>query len=143
MLTNDADVAVSLTSITFALLTLVATFALGLRWGSRAGLAAAAALGIDRSAVSWSIGGWRDEMFAFFAVLSAWAWLRLYRRATPHRASRARRLVSGAALLTRITSIALIAPAVVFLLAQREPSRRHPRHVGIAVAIVWRSSRRS
>ena len=135
MLTNDADVAVSLTSITFALLTLVATFALGCGLGSpAAGLAAAAALGIDASAVGWSIGGWRDEMFACFAVLSAWAWLRLYRRATPNRAVVAG-IVSGAALLTRITSISLIAPAVVFLLAQREPSRRHPRLVGIAVAI--------
>ena len=73
-------------------------------------------------------------MFAFFAILSAWAWLRLYRRATPNRAVVAG-IVSGAALLTRITSISLIAPAVVFLLAQREPSRRHPRLVGIAVAI--------
>ena len=134
-LTNDADVAVSLTSMTFALLTLAATFALGSALGSpAAGLAAAAALGIDRSAVSWSIGGWRDEMFALFAVLSAWAWLRLHQRPTYAHAVIAG-IVGGGALLTRITSVALLAPAAVFLLVQRDPSRRHPRQVAIAAAV--------
>ena len=54
------------------------------------GLAAAAMLGIDHSAVYWAIGGWRDELFAFFAVSCAWAWSAV--RAAPHtRECRSRR----------------------------------------------------
>jgi 4-amino-4-deoxy-L-arabinose transferase-like glycosyltransferase len=134
MLTGNADVAVSLTSITFALLTLVATFALGCALLSPvAGLAAAMALGMDKSAVFWAVGGWRDEMFAFFAVLSAWAWLRLAQHPTSSRGVVAG-LVSGGALLTRITSISLLVPAAVFLLARRNPAARPVRYVGVAVA---------
>ena len=82
------------------------------------GLAAAAMLGIDHSAVYWAIGGWRDELFAFFAVSCAWAWLRFARHPTRANAVLAGAL-SGGACLTRITTIALIAPAVVWLLARR------------------------
>ncbi len=46
-------------------------------------------LGIDQSAVYWAIGGWRDELFAFFAVSCAWAWTRS--RAAPPRECRSRR----------------------------------------------------
>jgi len=136
MLNGDADVAVSLTSIAFALLTLVATFALGCALGSPvAGLAAAMALGIDRDAVYWAIGGWRDEMFAFFAVLSAWAWLRLAQNATDARAIVAG-LVGAGALLTRITSIMFLAPAIIFLIARRNPAHRPLRQVGIALGVM-------
>ena len=135
MLTGDADVAVSLTSIGFALLTLGATVALGSAMGSPvAGLAAAAALGIDQSAVYWAVGGWRDEMFAFFAVLSVWAWLRLTHRATYPRAAVAG-LVSAGALLTRITSLSFLAPAAIALLIYRRSEQANLRHVGVAVAL--------
>lgn len=134
-LTGNAEVAVSLTSIAFALLTLVATFALGSAMGSPwAGLGAAAALAIDKSAVYWAVGGWRDEMFAFFAVMSAWAWLRLSQRGTYRRAVVAG-VVSGGAILTRITSLSLLAPAVLFLLVRRDKPPHNDRHVAIAVAL--------
>ena len=115
-LAADADVGISVTSITFGLLTLVATYALGTAVASpMVGLAAAAMLGIDRTAVYWAIGGWRDELFAFFAVSCAWAFLRFARHPTRGNAVLAGAL-SGGACLTRITTIALIAPAVVWLL---------------------------
>jgi hypothetical protein len=136
MLTNDEDVGVSLTSITFAVLALGATYLLGQQLASPAvGLAAAAALAIDHTAVFWAIEGWRDEMFAFFAVLSTWAWLRLAEKSTPRRAVVAG-LAGGGALLTRITSISLLAPAVVVLLARRGAERPPLLHVAIAVAIM-------
>ena len=136
MLTNDEDVGVSLTSITFAVLALGATYLLGQQLASPAvGLAAAAALAIDHTAVFWAIEGWRDEMFAFFALLSTWAWLRLGQKSTPQRAVIAG-LASGGALLTRITSISLLAPAVVILLARRDAQRPPLGHVAIAVAIM-------
>jgi len=135
MLTGDADVAVSLTSIAFALLTLVATFALGCAVGSpAAGLLAAAALGIDTSAIFWSIGGWRDEMFASFAVLNAWAWLRLAQQPTDRRAAIAG-VVGGGALLTRITSLSFLVPTMIFVSIGRDPAKRPLRQVGIAAAI--------
>jgi hypothetical protein len=136
MLTNDEDVGVSIVSIAFAVLSLAATYLLGQQIASPAvGLAAAAALAIDQTAVYWAIEGWRDEMFAFFAVLSTWAWLRLAQHATPQRAVIAG-LAGGGALLTRITSISLLAPAVVFLLVRRDPKRPSVQHVAIATAIM-------
>src|SRR5688572_4774010 len=87
-LTGDADVGVSIASMVFGLIVLVATYALGAQLASPGvGLAAAAALGIERDAVWWSIGGWRDELFACLALSCAWAWLRLAQR--PGRANAA------------------------------------------------------
>jgi hypothetical protein len=117
VLTGNADVGVSMTSIAFALLALVATYALGALVASPAvGLAAAAMLAIDQSAVIWAIGGWRDELFAFFAVSCAWAWTRFSREPTRANAVLAG-VLSGGACLTRITTIALIAPAVIWIVA--------------------------
>ncbi len=134
MLTGDADVGVSVASIAFGLLALVATYALGALVASPiVGLAAAAMLGIDQTAVYWAIGGWRDELFAFFAVSCAWAWLRFSRHPTRSNAILAGAL-SGGACLTRITTIALIAPAVVWLLATRGTNIR--RELAIAVGVM-------
>ena len=120
MLSGDRDVGVSVTSIVFGLLTLAATYALGALVASpMVGLAAAAMLGIDRTAVYWAIGGWRDELFAFFAISCTWAWVRFARRPSTANAVLAG-VLSGGACLTRITTIALIAPAVVWLLATRK-----------------------
>jgi hypothetical protein len=134
MLTNDEDVGVSITSIAFALLSLVATYLLGQQLASPAvGLAAAAMLAIDATAVFWSIEGWRDEMFAFFALLSAWSWLRLFQKPTFARAAIAG-IAGGGALLTRITSITLLAPAVIFFLVRRP--RPALQHVALGVGIM-------
>ena len=117
LLTGDADVGVSITSIFFGLLMLVATYKLGALVASpSAGLAAAAMLAIDKSAVYWAIGGWRDELFAFFAVACAWAWTRFARDPTRKNAVLVG-VLSGGACLTRITTLALIAPAVIWVLA--------------------------
>jgi hypothetical protein len=133
MLTGGADVGVSVASITFGLLMLVATYALGSLVASpNAGLAAAAMLAIDRSAVYWAIGGWRDELFGFFAVSCAWAWLRFARRPTRANAVLAG-VLSGGACLTRITTIALIAPAVAWLLVSSDFRAPNP-----AIRAAWR-----
>ncbi len=136
MLTGDADVGISVTSIAFGLLTLVATYALGTLVASpMVGLAAAAMLGIDHSAVYWAIGGWRDELFAFFAVSCAWAWTRFSRNPTRANAVLAGAL-SGGACLTRITTIALIAPAVIWLLATKGPNIRRPVAIAVGIAAI-------
>jgi hypothetical protein len=135
-LAGDAEVGVSVTSFAFGLLALVATYALGALVASRTvGLAAAAMLGIDHSAVYWAIGGWRDELFAFFAISCAWAWMRFARQPTGANAALAGAL-SGGACLTRITTIALIAPAVVWLLATRGPHIRRPLALAVGIMTV-------
>jgi hypothetical protein len=127
MSTGDADVGISVTSIAFALLALVATYALGALIASPAvGLAAAAMLAVEQSAVIWAIGGWRDELFAFFAVSCAWAWTRFSREPTSRNAVLAG-VLSGGACLTRITSFALIAPAVIWILATSNSPLRTDR----------------
>ena len=134
MFTGDRDVGVSVTSIFFGLLTLAATYALGASVASpAAGLAAAAMLAIDHSAVYWAIGGWRDELFAFFAVSCTWAWIRFSRRPTTVNAVLAGAL-SGGACLTRITTIALIVPAMLWLLATKGAQIR--RELAIATGVM-------
>ncbi|MEO5740897.1 MAG: glycosyltransferase family 39 protein [Vicinamibacterales bacterium] len=131
MLTGGADVGISVATITFAALTLVATYALGALIASpMVGLAAAAMLGTDRTAVLYSIEGWRDELFAVFAIFCTWAWIRFARRPTTTNAVIAGAL-SGCACLTRITAISLIAPAILWLLATR--GRAIQRELAIAV----------
>ena len=141
MLTGDEDVGISITSIAFGLLTLVATYALGTLVASpMVGLAAAAMLAIDHSAVYWAIGGWRDELFAFFAISCAWAWVRFARHPTRANAVLAGAL-SGGACLTRITSIALIAPASSGCSRHRRDRRdaAHPAGARASPSASWRS----
>ena len=134
MLTGDADVGISVTSITFALLTLVATYVLGASIGSPAvGLAAAAMLGLDHTAVLYAIEGWRDELFALFAISCTWAWIRLGRRPTTRNAALAG-VLSGGACLTRITTFSLIAAAIFWLLATKGAAVR--REIAIAVVVM-------
>ena len=79
-LTGDADVAISLTSIAFSLLVVVAAYLLGAQFVSRpAGLFAAGMMAIDHDVLEWAIGGWRDEAFTALALLSVWAWVRVAR----------------------------------------------------------------
>jgi Dolichyl-phosphate-mannose-protein mannosyltransferase len=136
VLTNDADVGISLTSITFGLLTMIATYAVGRQIASpAAGLAAATALGIDYTAIGWSIEGWRDEMFAFFVVLSAWACIRMSRRPSYGSAVLAG-IVGAAACLTRITAISFLLPAWLWFAAGAPmPFDRRMRMLGVSVAV--------
>ena len=112
-LTGGLDVSVSLASVSFSLLLVLATYLLGAAIASRAvGLAAAAALAVEHEVVALSIGGWRDEASAFFCVLSAWAFVRL--RASPSLVNAVIvGVVAAGACLTRITSIVFVAPAMV------------------------------
>jgi len=138
LLTDNADVAISLASIAFSLLMLPVTYLVGRQIASPAvGLAAAAALGIDHTAVGASIGGWRDEMFAFFVILSVWAVLRMSRSEAPRDAVLAG-VVSAGACLTRLTAITMLAPAALWLVATRDVAirRRRLRQMAVATAVV-------
>ena len=126
--------AVSVTSIVFGLLTLVATYALGALVASpMVGLAAAAMLGHrsarrvlgDRRLARRAVRLLRHLMHVGVATV----------RRQPTRANAVLAgALSGGACLTRITTIALIAPAVVWLLATKGANIR--RELSIAVGVM-------
>jgi 4-amino-4-deoxy-L-arabinose transferase-like glycosyltransferase len=128
-----ADVGISLASIALSVMTIPAIYALGCQLSSPlVGLSAAAAFAIDRDVVDWSIGGWRDETFTFFVVLTAWAWLRFSRT---ERGAVLAGVVSAAACLTRITAITMLAPIWVWLAVQPDPPQRRDRWRRLAVGV--------
>ncbi len=121
------DVGISLASITFSLLVLVATYLLGVEAVSRtAGVLAAAALAIDRDAILWSFEGWRAETFTFVSLMAAWFWLRSSRAQTTRSAVMAG-IATGLACLTRLTAPFMLAPAVLWTLCARDPVRFRQR----------------
>lgn len=136
-LLGDQDIAVSFASMFFSILAIGVTFLVGrTTFNSWVGLGAAAALAIEFDAVSWGVGGWRDDAFMCAVVLSAWAMVRLLRDPSARNAAIAG-AVSAAACLTRITSLSFLVPAaalLVFALPLTWRSRLKPLGITIAVA---------
>lgn len=133
------DVGISLVSIGYSLLMIVATCLLGAELFSRGvGLAAAAALAIEHEAISWAFGGWRDEAFAGLSLLAVWLWIRVARAPAISTAAWAG-IATGLACLTRLTAPFMIAPAILAVVLTRDwRARRRPFLAGtlIAAAIV-------
>jgi 4-amino-4-deoxy-L-arabinose transferase-like glycosyltransferase len=137
---GDEDVGISLASIFFSLLLVVATYLLGAHVLSRpAGLVAAGLMAIERDVVALSFQGWRDEAFAAFGILAAWLWLRVADKQTTPSAVAAG-VMTGIACLTRLTAPFMLVPAVVWVAAVRDAAERRRRlrliAIGGAVAAV-------
>jgi len=137
-LTGGLDVSVSLSSVSFSVLLILATYLLGASIASKpVGLAAAAALAVEHQVIALSIGGWRDEASAFFCVLCAWALVRL--RTNPRMVNA---VIAGAvaagACLTRITSIVFVVPALVYVWGTggRAGLAQRSRLVGVAALVL-------
>lgn len=132
------DVAVSFASASFSVLLVLATYLLGSALVSRwAGLGAALAMAIEREVIAWGVDGWRDDAFAALAILSCWAFVRLYRSASFGNALLAG-LIAGAAVLTRITSLSFLVPGylvLAFRASASSPARRLER-VGVSVLLM-------
>jgi len=136
-MTGDQDVGVSLGSLMFSVLCVVATFLLGSAVGGRwVGLLAALALAVEYEMVTWAPDGWRDEAFTFMATMTVWAMLRLDARAHFRRAI-ALGLLAGFACLTRITAALFILPGFVWLVATagRAAWRTRLKPVGLAALL--------
>lgn len=118
------DIGLNLTSAFFGSLLVAATFLLGARAGRPwEGVAAAAFLALERRAISLSVEGWRDDTHAAFAMLAAWALLGLLRR--PERGpALVAGLLGAAACLTRLTSLAFLAPAWLFIALWGDGARK-------------------
>jgi 4-amino-4-deoxy-L-arabinose transferase-like glycosyltransferase len=134
-LVGDADVGISLTSIAFSLLVIVATYLLGAQFVSRpVGLAAAAMMAIDHDVLEWAIGGWRDEAFTALALLAVWTWIRVARAPTYRNAAWAG-IAGGLACLTRLTAPFVWLPAAAFVLVAGGTTSRRERVPVLALGL--------
>lgn len=111
----NQDVAVSFASATFSVLAVAATYLLGSYAFSRGvGLAAAFALAMERDVIELAAEGWRDDAMMAVFVLACYAFLRCVNKPTTMNAIVAG-VIGGAALLTRITTLSFLLPAIGLL----------------------------
>jgi hypothetical protein len=117
---DNQDVAISFASLGFSLLLVVATYLLGAAaFSPMVGLAAAFAIAIERDAILWGVEGWRDDAFAGFVVLFAWALVRCQRAPTVFNGMLAG-IIGAAACLTRLSALTFIVPGFVALIGTAE-----------------------
>jgi hypothetical protein len=135
-LVGDRPLAVNVASAVFSTLGVLATYLLGTVAFSRwVGLGAALCLALDRDAVWWGVEGFRDDAFMVFVVLSAAALLRLRRQPSVLFAILAG-LAGSAACLTRITALAFLVPAWIWIAVARGPDARERRRLtGLGVLL--------
>lgn len=126
-LLGDAEIGLSLTSVFYSTLLVAATYVLGATFFSRGvGLLAALAIALERHSVSFAVEGWRDDCFAFFAVMTLVAARRLVDEPGLARGGLLG-LAAAAACLTRITSLSFVLPVFVlaaWALRRRDEGRR-------------------
>jgi len=135
-LLSDQDAAVSFASMTGSLFTILATYLLGAALVSRpAGLAAAFVIAVDYDVISWSVEGWRDDVFTATVTLSAWAFVRCLQTPTRGRALVVG-VVTAAACLTRVTALTFVLPAFVWLVFDGDAATWRPRAKAAATAVL-------
>jgi hypothetical protein len=133
---DGQDAAVSLSSAAGSVLTIFATYLLGAAVVSPAGgLVVAALLAIEYDSIGWAVDGWRDDTFAGFFVLTAWALVRFRERASFAHAILLG-LTAGAACLTRLTALSFIVPALAWIAFERRTEGRQRFEYTIAALAV-------
>jgi hypothetical protein len=133
-LLSDQDAAVSFASMTGSVLTIFAAYLLGAAVLSRAaGLVLSLVLAVEFELISWSVEGWRDDLFMALVVLSAWAFVRC-RRDPSFGYAGLLGLTTAAACLTRITALSFVVPGLVWLAFDGDPSARRERAKAAAVS---------
>jgi hypothetical protein len=124
---SNQDAAVSFASATGSLLTIVAAYLLGSAVLSRAaGFAVALLLAIEYEMISWSVDGWRDDLFMAMVVFSAWSLVRCRRDPTRGNIILVGAVAAGACL-TRITALSFVLPALAWLALDGDAPSRRPR----------------
>jgi hypothetical protein len=135
-LLDDDDAAVSFASATGSILLVVATFFLASAFVPRIAAAAAAlAVAVDYEVLTWSVDGWRDDLFAATVVGTAWAALNVRDQPTSRRAL-ALGLVAAASCLTRITALTFIIPGVVWMVLDGPRAARSARLRAGSIALL-------
>jgi 4-amino-4-deoxy-L-arabinose transferase-like glycosyltransferase len=136
-LLDGQDAAVSLASALGSILLIVATFLLGSAMaGPAVGLGASLIVAIEYDLISWSVDGWRDDLFSAFVILSAWALVRLRDRPSFGNGLAAG-IVCGLTCLTRITALSFILPALLWIAAAggREGVRERLESTAVATVL--------
>lgn len=134
---DGQDAAVSLASAAGSVMTIFATYLLGAAVVSPAGgLVAAGLYAMEYDSITWAVDGWRDDTFAGFFVLTAWALVRFRERASFGRGV-ALGLLGGAACLTRLTALSFILPALAWIVFEkRADGRRRVEYSAVALAVL-------
>jgi hypothetical protein len=133
-LLSDQNAAVSFASAAGSMLTIFAAYLLGTAIVSRAaGLIVSFVLAVEYDVISWSVDGWRDDLFMATVVLSAWAFVRC-RRDPSLRNAALLGVSTAAACLTRITALSFVLPALGWLMVEGDPVQRRQRIKGTAAA---------
>jgi 4-amino-4-deoxy-L-arabinose transferase-like glycosyltransferase len=136
-LLDGQDVAVSFASMTGSIVTIVAVYLLGTALVSRpAGVVLAFIVAMEYELISWSVDGWRDDVFMATVTLSAWAFVRCQR--DPSRSNAAiLGVTTAAACLTRITALSFVVPAFAWLIVDHGGDSRIRRaRMTIAAALI-------
>jgi hypothetical protein len=131
---SDQDAGVSVASITASTLAIFATYLLGAAVLSRsAGLIAALLIAVEYDLISWSIEGWRDDLFMAMVAFSAWAFVRC-RREPSLRNGAVLGVLAAGACLTRITALSFIVPALGWLIVDAPGNTRRARTKAVGIA---------
>jgi hypothetical protein len=136
-LLDGQDVAVSFASMTGSIVTIIAAYLLGTAMLSRAaGVALAFIVAMEYELISWSVDGWRDDVFMATVTFSACAFVRCQRH--PSRTHAAFLGVATAtACLTRITALSFALPAFAWLMVDQGGQNRIQRaRMTIAAALI-------
>lgn len=138
-LLDGDEAAVSFASATGSTLLVVATFFLASAFVPRIAAAAAAlAVAVDYEVLTWSVDGWRDDLFAATVVGTAWAMLKVRDQpSTGHAVLLG--VLAAASCLTRITAVTFIVPATVWLLFDGPRGERRARVRAGTIAILTAS----
>jgi 4-amino-4-deoxy-L-arabinose transferase-like glycosyltransferase len=133
----DQDVAVSFASATGSILTILAAYLLGAAVVSRtAGVAVALLVAIEYDLISWSVDGWRDDLFMAGVTFSAWAFVRCQREPSRRNAV-VLGVAAAAACLTRITALSFAVPGFAWLVVDHGAQTRSQRaRMAIAAALL-------
>lgn len=131
----DQDVAVSFASATGSTLAICGTYLLAATlMPPAAALGAALVMATEFELITWSVDGWRDDLFMAGVVWTAWALLRL-RRSPTTGAALVAGVCAGAVCLTRITALSFIVPGLAWIVIDGAPSPRGARARAAALAL--------
>jgi hypothetical protein len=135
-LLDQQDAAVSLASAVGSTLAIFGTFLLATELASPlAGILAALLVAGEYDLITWSVDGWRDDLFMAAVVFAAWALLRFHRRASFSSALLVG-CTAGLACLTRITALSFVLPGLAWIAVAAKASNRRERVTYAAVAAV-------
>ena len=130
--TGDADIGVSLASVSFSILCVPAAYFLGrVALGRAAGLLAAIVVAIEPDLIRWGVQGWRDDAFTFFVGIFVAAGISVLKERTASRLALLS-LAGAGAILVRLTALSFVVPAFAIVLwhAWREGPQA-PRRSGL------------